>query len=50
LRKVSPEFDAVIMTGVGHYLMLEDPGRFNALLAGILKALPAPSGSGGAKP
>jgi pimeloyl-ACP methyl ester carboxylesterase len=42
-RKAAPQFDAVIMKGVGHYLMLEDPGRFNTLLAGILKALAAPS-------
>lgn len=48
-RKVAPQFDAVIMKGVGHYLMLEDPGRFNTLLAGILKALPAPSEGGAAR-
>ncbi len=39
LRKHAPQFDAVIMKGVGHYPMLEDPARFNALLAGILLEL-----------
>jgi len=27
-RRHAPQFDAVIMKGVGHYLMLEDPKRF----------------------
>ena len=27
-RRRAPRFDAVIMKGVGHYLMLEDPKRF----------------------
>jgi pimeloyl-ACP methyl ester carboxylesterase len=31
--KYAPQFDAVIMKGVGHYPMLEDPARFNELLA-----------------
>src|SRR5687767_6013357 len=38
-RKYAPQFDAVIMKGVGHYPMLEDPARFNELLAGILRDL-----------
>ena len=35
-RAEAPQFDAVIMTGVGHYLMLEDPQRFDRLLAEII--------------
>jgi pimeloyl-ACP methyl ester carboxylesterase len=38
-RKYAPQFDALIMKGVGHYPMLEDPVRFNELLAGILRDL-----------
>jgi pimeloyl-ACP methyl ester carboxylesterase len=38
-RKYAPQFDAVIMKGVGHYPMLEDPARFNELLAGVLRDL-----------
>lgn len=36
-RKYAPQFDAVIMKGVGHYPMLEDPARFNALLAEAIR-------------
>ena len=39
-RKYAPQFDAVIIKGTGHYPMLEDPARFNQLLADILKTLP----------
>ncbi len=39
-RKYAPQFDAVIIKGTGHYPMLEDPTRFNQMLAEILKALP----------
>jgi pimeloyl-ACP methyl ester carboxylesterase len=39
LRKYAPQFEAVIIKGVGHYPMLEDPARFNELLAGILRDL-----------
>ena len=39
-RKYAPQFDAVIIKGTGHYPMLEDPARFNQMLAEILKALP----------
>lgn len=38
-RKYAPQFEAVIMTGVGHYPMLEDPARFNRLLAESLRDL-----------
>jgi sigma-B regulation protein RsbQ len=40
-RKYAPQFDAVIIKGTGHYPMLEDPERFNALLANVLRDLPA---------
>ena len=36
-RKYAPQFDAVIMKGSGHYPMLEDPGRFNELLADFIR-------------
>ena len=36
-RKHAPQFEAVIMKGVGHYPMLEDPARFNELLTGVLR-------------
>ncbi|HEU5131918.1 MAG TPA: alpha/beta hydrolase, partial [Pyrinomonadaceae bacterium] len=39
-RKYAPQFDAVIIKGTGHYPMLEDPARFNQLLAEILRSLP----------
>jgi pimeloyl-ACP methyl ester carboxylesterase len=32
IRKWSPKFRLVTMTGVGHFLMMEDPKRFNPLL------------------
>jgi len=35
-RKYAPQFDVRIIKGVGHYPMLEDPARFNALLTEIL--------------
>ena len=38
-RKYAPQFAAMIMKGVGHYPMLEDPARLNELLAGILRDL-----------
>ena len=39
-RKYAPQFDAAIIKGTGHYPMLEDPARFNQMLADILKTLP----------
>jgi pimeloyl-ACP methyl ester carboxylesterase len=38
-RKYAPQFEVVVMKGVGHYPMLEDPVRFNELLAGVLRDL-----------
>lgn len=39
-RKYAPQFDVAIIKGTGHYPMLEDPARFNQMLADILKTLP----------
>ena len=39
-RKYAPQFDAMIIKGTGHYPMLEDPARFNQMLAEILRNLP----------
>jgi pimeloyl-ACP methyl ester carboxylesterase len=38
-RKYAPGYDAAIMKGVGHYVMLEQPEAFNALLAEALAEL-----------
>jgi pimeloyl-ACP methyl ester carboxylesterase len=38
-RKYAPQFDVVIIKGTGHYPMLEDPTRFNALLTDILRQM-----------
>lgn len=40
-RRYAPQFDALIMTGVGHYLMREDPERFGALLDQALRKIGA---------
>ena len=39
-RKYAPQFDVMIIKGTGHYPMLEDPARFNQMLAEILRSLP----------
>lgn len=38
-RRYAPGYQAAIMKGVGHYLMLEQPEAFNALLADALDEL-----------
>jgi pimeloyl-ACP methyl ester carboxylesterase len=43
-RRQAPQFEATIMKGVGHYLMLEDPPRFNQLLGAIVDGL-SPAGA-----
>lgn len=44
IRKALPEFHAVTLAGLGHFLMMEDPARFNpALEAEIQALLPAPT-------
>ena len=45
IRKVLPKFHATIITGVGHFLMMEDPARFNAALETEIQALRNPAGS-----
>lgn len=45
-RTVTPDFDAVIMAGCGHYPMLERPAEFNRLLVEIVRQLK----SGGKEP
>ena len=44
IRKVLPKFHAVTLAGLGHFLMMEDPARFNpALEAEIQAMLPTPA-------
>jgi pimeloyl-ACP methyl ester carboxylesterase len=45
IRKVLPKFHATIITGVGHFLMMEDPARFNAALETEIQGLLHPAGS-----
>lgn len=40
-RTVTRDFDAVVMTGAGHYPMLERPAEFNRLLVEIVRDLKA---------
>ena len=44
IRKVVPKFRATILPDSGHFLMMEDPGRFNPVLEKEITAL-APEGS-----
>jgi pimeloyl-ACP methyl ester carboxylesterase len=37
VRKLAPQVEYRVMEGVGHFLMLEKPDAFNAILAGFLK-------------
>ena len=41
-RKYAPQFDAVIINGSGHYPMLEQPARFNELLADFIRKVQTP--------
>ncbi len=45
IRKVLPKFRAVTLPGAGHFLMMEDPQRFNGALDTEVTALLASSGS-----
>jgi pimeloyl-ACP methyl ester carboxylesterase len=40
-RKYAPDFDAVLIDGVGHFLFLERPEEFNAVLDGMIEELGA---------
>ena len=42
-RKYAPGFDAVILEGVGHFPMLEDPEAFNQELADMLEDIVVPA-------
>ncbi len=41
-RKYAFSFDLSLMPGVGHFVMLEDPARFNQLLEEIIRKVAAP--------
>jgi pimeloyl-ACP methyl ester carboxylesterase len=45
IRKVLPKFHAVTLAGDGHFLMMEDPQRFNPALEAEIAALVAAAGS-----
>jgi len=45
IRKVLPKFRAITLAGTGHFLMMEDPQRFNPALEAEVTALLAPAGS-----
>jgi pimeloyl-ACP methyl ester carboxylesterase len=45
IRKVLPKFHATTITGVGHFLMMEDPARFNAALETEIQGIRAGDGS-----
>ncbi len=46
-RRHAPQFDALILSGLGHYLMLEDPARFDALLVRVVRDVAAEWGAAG---
>jgi pimeloyl-ACP methyl ester carboxylesterase len=37
IHSLSPQTDYLMMDGVGHWLMLEKPTKFNAMLANLLR-------------
>lgn len=39
IRKVTPDFDAVIMKHMGHFPMLERPDEFNRIVLGMMETL-----------
>jgi pimeloyl-ACP methyl ester carboxylesterase len=45
-RRYAPQFDALIVKGVGHYLMREDPAAFNAQLARAVARITGQAGPG----
>jgi len=45
IRKVLPKFHAVMVKGVGHFLMMENPAQFNPILETEIQALRADPGS-----
>jgi pimeloyl-ACP methyl ester carboxylesterase len=45
VKKVLPKFRAVTLSGLGHFLMMEDPTRFNTALETEVHAMVTPAGS-----
>lgn len=46
IRKVLPKFRAVVISGDGHFLMMEDPARFNPTLDAEVQTMFAAAGGG----
>ena len=44
IREVLPKFHATVIPGTGHFLMMEDPARFNPALETEIQAIVAPAG------
>jgi pimeloyl-ACP methyl ester carboxylesterase len=42
IRKTVPTFRAITLTGVGHFMMMEDPKRFNEALLKAIEEIQAP--------
>jgi pimeloyl-ACP methyl ester carboxylesterase len=45
IRKVLPKFRAITLAGNGHFLMMEDPQRFNPLLEAEIAAMLGTAGN-----
>jgi pimeloyl-ACP methyl ester carboxylesterase len=43
VRSLNPKSEYVLMDGVGHFLMLEKPAEFNAMLSTVLKKIGSPA-------
>jgi pimeloyl-ACP methyl ester carboxylesterase len=39
VRQVLPKFEATQIAGTGHFVMMEKPAEFNAILAGFLRKI-----------
>ena len=39
IRRLAPRFRAITVSGLGHFLMMEDPARFNPILDEQIRAL-----------
>jgi pimeloyl-ACP methyl ester carboxylesterase len=42
-RKLAPQYQMTLMKGTGHYLMLEDPKRFDGILEGVIGEMASPA-------
>lgn len=47
IRRAAPSFHLIVLKGDGHFLMLEDPGRFNPILLREIEALKRQTGMAG---